>query len=323
MSNNYLGNEGARELTEENASRELVPYLKDNQEFVHDDDSMFYIETKNMFRPIPFNRDVIEKRFLKVDPTEKSDSEIFTFENGESGGGVIKLDESTMSCTLSVKYNLGPLEDETWCDIMPRPLHTMWKSVDLTANGVTITNSNTENMFVSDILNRLYEHSEKSTDLAGCCLGYRNKPGQHGYLSKMISSAISTSAKTDNPGANERVKALREDRYIIDLQFAFFGMGPQFLPVNNRLNLKFTKDTNRRLFTGSEMEYAGAQTGNDSDFHIANAHTGGNAAYIAHVTNGGQSATNLGHLDNLKTTLKHFEIHYKILTPDAQIQEDK
>ena len=31
---------------------------------------------------------------------------------------------------------------------------------------------------------------------------------------------------------------------------------------------------------------------------------------------------NLGHLDDLKTELNDFKIHFKVLTPDAQIQED-
>ena len=57
-----LGNEGARELTEENSNRELVPLLTEkNQEIIYDDDSVFYVQTTDMFRPIPINVDVSEK----------------------------------------------------------------------------------------------------------------------------------------------------------------------------------------------------------------------------------------------------------------------
>ena len=43
MSNYNLGNEGARQLTEENANREIVPVLKDNnQELINADNSAFY-----------------------------------------------------------------------------------------------------------------------------------------------------------------------------------------------------------------------------------------------------------------------------------------
>ena len=176
---------------------------------------------------------------------------------------------------------------------------------------------------MSDILNRLYQHRENSDDLAGCCLGYMHKLGQHGYLSTIISTATSTLAKTNNPSGKKRVEGLRGGRYIVDdLRFGFFGVGSQFIPMNNRLTLKLTKDSSRRFFTGNEMEYAGAQTDRDSYFHIANAHDATpHAAHTAHVLNGAQSATNLGNLDKVKTTISQFEIYYKVITPSAQIQD--
>ena len=95
-----LGNVGARELMEENAGKELVPYLdKENQEIIYEDNSDMYVSSKEMFREIPVNDDVWENNFLKVNHTESSDSEILTFEKGESGGGVIRLDESMMEMT--------------------------------------------------------------------------------------------------------------------------------------------------------------------------------------------------------------------------------
>ena len=269
---------------------------------------------------------MFQKRYIKVNPTEKEDSEIFTFDKGESGGGVIKLDESFMTGTLSTKYNGNDLNRATWLDCMAHPFHTMWKSVDLSVNYVTITNSNTENLFVSEILNRIYQHREKGNDLAGCCLGYRNKSGQNDYLSNINTTATSTSAKTNNSPTDSRVKALREDRYIVDdLCFGFFGMGSQYVPMNNRITLKLTKDSSRRFFTGSEIEYtAGANqtTAAASHFHQANCHDNTHADYTTHITNRGQSTANLGNLDKVQTKIKQFEIHYKVLTPDAQMQED-
>ena len=325
MSSVNLGNEGARLLSEENTETEEVPVLQENNQELIKPDSAFHTNAIEMFDQIPINVDVVEKRLLILHPLEKEDSEIFTFENSISGGGVIKLDESKMRATMSTKFNNNDINGDTWVDCMPHPLHSLWKSTELFVNGVTITNSNNANLFVTDILSRLYSHNERNSDLAGCSLGYRDKPGQRGYLSNIISTATSTSAKTSNPGAVKRVAALkREEKLIDDLNFCFFGMGPQYIPLNNIIIVKFTKDTSRRFFTGSEMEYAGAQTGNDSDFHIANAQDGAtpHAAFTAHVTNGGQSATNLGNLDRLKTKLKHFEIEYSVYTPSAQIQSD-
>ena len=217
MSNYSLGNEGARQLTEENANVEQLPLLKtNNQDLVYDGDTAFYSEIEAMFDPVPFNTEVLEKRKLIINPTEKSTSEIFTFEKGESGGGVVKLDESFMTANLNMTFDGNDLNDETWLDIMPHPLHTMRKSVDLSADGVSVTNSHTKNSFVSDILNRLYQHGEKNTDLAGCSLGYRNKPGQNSYLSTVITTATSNTVKMNNSPGNERVKAISNKRYIVD-----------------------------------------------------------------------------------------------------------
>ena len=89
--------------------------------------------------------------------------------------------------------------------------------------------------------------------MAGVTLGYVDKPGERGYLSAIDSNADRIVAQSKN-GFN-RVKNLSGGRYIIqDLRFGFFGVGPQFLPINNRLKVKFTKDSSRRFFTGSEWE---------------------------------------------------------------------
>ena len=323
MSSYNLGNEGARELTEENAENEDVPVLQENNQELIKPNSAFYVNAIEMFDQIPFNVDVLEKRLLVVHPNKKEDSDIFTFENSISGGGVIKLDESKMRATMSVKFDGNDIHANTWVDCLLHPLHTMWKAAELFVNGITITNSNNENLFVSDILSRLYSHNERNSDLAGCSLGYRNAQGQHGYLANIVSTATSTAAKTNNPNATKRVAALKREEFLIDdLSFCFFGMGPQYIPLNNIITVKLTKDSSRRFFTGSEMQYAGVQTDTTSSFHQANCHDNTHAAYTAHVTNGGQSASNLGNLDKLKTKLKQFEIEYSVYTPSSQIQSD-
>ena len=236
-----LGNVGARELTEENAGKELVPYLNsNNQELIYENDSEMYVSSKEMFREIPVNDGVWENTVLKVNHTESSDSEILTFEKGEGGGGVIRLDESRMEGTLKIKFDGNDLNNETWLDCMPNPFLTLWKTVDISVKGVSVTNSHTDNLFVMDVLTRLYQHREKENDLAGVSLGYYDKPGQRGYLSKINSVATSTAAKLKN-GYN-RVKNLSGGRYIVqDMRFVFFGVGPQFVPVNNRIKVKFTR----------------------------------------------------------------------------------
>ena len=243
-----LGNVGARELTEENAGKELVPYLNsNNQELIYENDSEMYVSSEEMFREIPVNDGVWENTVLKVNHTESSDSEILTFEKGEGGGGVIRLDESRMEGTLKIKFDGNDLNNETWLDCMPNPFLTLWKTVDISVKGVSVTNSHTDNLFVMDVLTRLYQHREKENDLAGVSLGYYDKPGQRGYLSKINSVATSTAAKLKN-GYN-RVKNLSGGRYIVqDMRFVFFGVGPQFVPVNNRIKVKFTKDSSRRVF---------------------------------------------------------------------------
>ena len=323
MSSYNLGNEGARQLTEENAENEVVPVLQENNQELIKPDSAFYVNAIEMFDQIPFNVDVAEKRLLLVHPIEREDSEIFTFENSISGGGVIKLDESKMRAKMSVKFDGADIHADTCLDCMSHPLHTLWKSAELFVNGITITNSNNENLFVSDILSRLYSHNERNSDLAGCSLGYRNLTGQHGYLANIVSNATLASAKANNSPATKRIAALkREESLIDDLSFCFFGMGPQYIPLNNIITVKLTKDSSRRFFTGSEMDYGGDLDGTNSQFHIANAHDVNNAAHAAHVVNGGQSALNLANLDKLKIKLKQFEIEYSVYTPSSQIQKD-
>ena len=147
-----LGNVGARELTEENAGKELVPYLNnENQEMIYEDNSDMYVSSKEMFREIPVNDDVWENNIIKVNHTESTDSDILTFEKGESGGGIIRLDESRMEGTLKIKFDGNDLNGDTWLDCMANPFLTMWKSVDISVNGVSVTNSHTDNLFVMDI----------------------------------------------------------------------------------------------------------------------------------------------------------------------------
>ena len=117
----------------------------------------------------------------------------------------------------------------------------------------------------------------------------------------------------------------KESVYCIDtVKFDYYMAGAQYVPLNNRLTVKFTKDSSRRIFTGHEFERSGTATDTDSDFHIANTHdeAGPHAAFTAHVANGGQSATNLDNLDKVKVKFKNFKMKYKILTPKVQLQAE-
>lgn len=75
-----------------------------------------------------------------------------------------------------------------------------------------------------------------------------------------------------------------------DVNFVFYMAGTQFVPVNNKLTVKFTKESSRRIFTGHEHERTGNADATNSDFHVANAHDASpHANFTAHVVNGGQS----------------------------------
>ena len=84
---------GARQLSEENARKQIVPYIENiTPKNIHDDEDETYHEIDEMFEDVPINYQIIEKTWISLTPAEK-DSEIFSFEHTGSGGGVIKLDE--------------------------------------------------------------------------------------------------------------------------------------------------------------------------------------------------------------------------------------
>ena len=231
-----------------------------------------------------------------------------------------------MTSDIAITHDGHVLDAMTIIDFMPNPLETMWKTVDLAANEVTTTNSHTDSLYVSDILSHLYVSPQKAKDLAGCTLGWRNTPGQENYLANLC-TANRVSTFTNNKPAAQRIDSIvgKESVYCIDtVKFGYYMAGPQYVPLNNRLTVKFTKDSNRRIFTGHELERSGAANDTDGDFHIANTHDEGNnhAALQAHVENGGQSATNLENLDKVKVKFKNFKMKYKILTPKAQLQAE-
>lgn len=188
-----------------------------------------------------------------------------------------------------------------------------------------MSNSNTESLHITDVMDRLYNSKSKLHDLAGCTMGWRNTEDAENYLSKIHTNNANTIKATNKP-AFERIDSIVNTNscYCVDdVCFAYYTAGSQYIPANNRFITKFTKDTSRRIFTGSECERAGAANDTDSDFHIANAHDAlPHAAYTAHITNGGQSATNLGNLDKVKSSFKNFRLYYKVLTPKVQIQAE-
>lgn len=169
MSEDYvIGNEAARQLTEVNANNKLGFTLNDsNQETIDNDDDEFYHDVRNMFDKVPINDKVDELLSVEITPIEKSDSEIFTFDYRGSGGGVFRLNESHMTCDLGLRYNNAQLDDKTICDFMLRPLHTWMKSIEVQLNEVTMTNSNTENLHSSYIIDFLFTNKIKNKNSAG------------------------------------------------------------------------------------------------------------------------------------------------------------
>ena len=325
MTDDYtIGNEGARKLTEENAAVDQPQILANkNQEPIHDETGMFH-EMLDMFEDIAINDEIIEKRWISVVPSEKEDSESFTFDKAGSGSGVIKLDDTYMTADISVEIDGNILNKNTIIDYVPSPLQKWWCIVDVHDNEVAMTNSHTDNLFVTDVLSRSYNHPEKAKDIAGCNMGWRNTPGQENYLGGLRHANRATTISNNKP-AFKRVDSIVNvnSRFCVDdVNFAYYMAGPQFVPVNNRLTVKFTKDSSGRIFTGHEHERTGNADGTDSDFHIANAHDAAtpHANHTAHVINGGQSADNLANLDKIKTKFKNFTMYYKVLTPKAQIQ---
>ena len=56
------------------------------------------------------------------------------------GGGLTKLQDTYLSADISIrKSNGNKLNASTICDYVPRPLTSWWKSIDVAANGVSLS----------------------------------------------------------------------------------------------------------------------------------------------------------------------------------------
>ena len=130
-----LVTKGLEWLTERNAAVNQLPTLsnKKNQEPVHAETG-YYHEMVAMFDDILINDEIIENKWITVTPNEKEDSDIFTFDKGTGGGGIIKLDEMHLTSDIATTYDGNVVDAMTIIDFMPNPLETMWKTVDLVAN---------------------------------------------------------------------------------------------------------------------------------------------------------------------------------------------
>ena len=90
----------------------------------------------------------------------------------------------------------------------------------------------------------------------------------------------------------------------------FFNSGDQYIPTNNTLRIKFTRESQRKFLTMSEHKYSGTE----SDFH----HGVQNAS--SDDADGGQNAGNFAKIDGVKVNLNEFYMHFKHVTPDDVIQ---
>lgn len=141
-----ITNEGARVLAEANAKNDKsTPILtKNNQDVIGDDLTAFY-DPLDMFSLVPINHMLIEAGWIDVVPHEKSDSNIFTFDLQSTGGGLIQLADTTISANISVRDEDGDkLHAQTICDYVSCPLKTWWRSVEVSANNVAMSVSNTQ-----------------------------------------------------------------------------------------------------------------------------------------------------------------------------------
>ena len=84
----------------------------------------------------------------------------------------------------------------------------------------------------------------------------------------------------------------------------FFKSGDQYIPTNNTLRMKFTRENQRKFLTMSEHNYVTAAT--DFSHGVANAL--------------GDDARNLGKLDGVKVNFNEIYMYFKHVTPDDMIQ---
>ena len=161
----------AYEQSEESKSGPVV--RSDNQNVIGH--TVMFYEPMEMFERIPFNGSLKEKSWVHSKANEGEMSIYYTFFKKMQGGGLIKLLDTYVSADISVRKSDGnKLSDTIICDYLPRPLTSWWKSVDVAANGVSLS--------VSNIFSRLFERKNSREDLYGCNMGWEDVPDKMKYL---------------------------------------------------------------------------------------------------------------------------------------------
>ena len=148
---------------------------------------------------------------------------------------------------------------------------------------------------------RIFERKNAKEDLYGYNMGWEDVPDKMQYLHDVTDDANANntvSPITANTGAKKRNDSIVnvDAMYCIEkMLMPFFSSGDQYIPTNNTLRVKFTRESQWKFLTMSEHKYAVAE----SDFH---------------------HAANLAKLEGVKVNLNEFYMHFKHVTPNDLIQ---
>ena len=197
------------------------------------------------------------------------------------GGGLIKLLDTYVTADISVRTSgRAKLNASTICDYIPWPLASWWKSVDVVANGVALSVSHTDNLIVSSIFSRLFERKNAKEDLYGCNMGWEDVPDKRQYLHDVTDDDNANNTRAPiiaNTGTKKRIDSIvnADPQYCIEkMLMLFFNSGDQYIPTNNTLRMKFTRESQHKFLTMSEHKYAGTE----SAFHHGVANASGDGA---------------------------------------------
>ena len=116
-----------------------------------------------------------------------------------------------------------------------------------------------------------------------------------------------------NTGAKKRLDSIvnADARYCIEkMLMPFFNSGYQYIPTNNTLRIKVTRESNRKILTMSEHNYDGT----------ASSFTHGVANASGDDVGAGQLTANLSKLDGFNIKFSEFYMHFKHVTPSDLIQ---
>ena len=90
-------------------------------------------------------------------------------------------------------------------------------------------------------------------DLYGCNMGWEDVPDKMKYF-----HVVTANDHAANTRAKKRIDCIvnADARYCIEkMLMLFFNSGDQYVPTNNALRVKFTRESQRKFLTMSEHNY--------------------------------------------------------------------